>query len=109
MPGKKKSGLKTRTNSSGYREYLDPKTNTWKSTHRRVAEKKLGGLRSGFHVHHIDHNKTNNKKKNLVEVHPKVHGRLHAKSNACLRCGRAGHWARNCWAKTYYDGTPLDD
>jgi len=72
-----------------------------------VAEKKFGELRPGFHVHHLDKDKTNNRASNLVEVHGKVHGRLHADSNACMRCGRSGHWAWNCWAKTFHDGSAL--
>jgi predicted GIY-YIG superfamily endonuclease len=28
---------------------------------------------------------------------------------ACLRCGRAGHWAAGCYAKTDAAGTPLPD
>lgn len=103
--GRKK--LETRTNASGYREYRDPDTGEWRSTHRRAAEKKLGGLRDGFHVHHRDGNKTNNRRENLLEAHPKVHGRLHAHPDACVRCGRVGHWANTCNYKTFWDRTRL--
>lgn len=100
--------LLTRTNTKGYREYLDPDTGEWRSVHRRVAEKKLGRLRPGFHVHHRDGDKSNNRPANLLEAHPKVHGRLHVNPNACLRCGRDGHWANGCYATTYCDGTPIE-
>ena len=32
-----------------------------------------------------------------------------AKKNCCYKCGRSGHYASNCYAKTHYDGTSLDD
>lgn len=63
--------MQTRINDAGYWEYLDPSTGAWKATHRRAAERKLGQLRDGFHVHHLDGDKTNNRHGNLVEVHPK--------------------------------------
>ena len=106
MPGRT---LKTRTNDAGYHEFEDPSTGQWTATHRRVAEKKLGGLRRGFHVHHLDQDKTNNRSRNLVEVHPKVHGTLHTNPDACLRCGRNGHWATACYAKTFKDGSRLKE
>jgi flagellar motility protein MotE (MotC chaperone) len=46
---------------------------------------------------------------NLVEVHPKVHGRLHAGLEVCYLCGREGHWAQNCRYKTYWDGTRIEE
>lgn len=30
-------------------------------------------------------------------------------SDRCLRCGRPGHWARDCFARTEVDGTPIED
>jgi hypothetical protein len=102
-----KGRMQTRINDDGYWEYLDPSTGTWKATHRRAAERKLGRLRPGFHVHHLDGNKLNNRHSNLVEVHPTVHGRLHASPDACLRCGRDSHWAAECYATTFYDGSAL--
>lgn len=99
--------LRTRINADGYREYQDPSTGRWLTTHRAVAARKFGGLRDGFHVHHRDGDKTNNRRANLLEAHPKVHGRLHHEPDACVRCGRAGHWAATCRARTFFDGTPI--
>ena len=67
--------FKIRT-SGGYRQYNSG--NGWKSTHRTVAAKKMGGpIRSGYHVHHVDGNKLNNRPSNLKVVTPSVHGKLH--------------------------------
>lgn len=96
-------------NEGAYQEFADPVTGRWVPTHRRVAEKKFGSLRRGFRVHHLDGNKLNNHPENLVEVHAKVHRRIHAEADVCLRCGRSGHWARACYASTFFDGTPLEE
>jgi hypothetical protein len=101
------SRLRTRINENGYSEFWDSKTQAWVPTHRRAAENKLGDLRPGFHVHHRDGNKSNNQHSNLLEAHPKVHGRLHAHPDACVRCGRDRHWSSSCRAKTFWDGTPI--
>ena len=50
-------GVSTRSRN-GYSQYYDRRSGSWKFTHRRVAEKKLGGrIRLGYEVHHINHNK----------------------------------------------------
>lgn len=50
--------------------------------HRVVMEKKLGRkLRKGEIVHHIDHNKKNNKPSNLQVMTQAQHCRLHFKKN----------------------------
>lgn len=96
---------------NGYVEYLDPKTGQWKSTHRRVLEKRLGSdIIEGKHVHHIDEDKTNNRPGNLVALTPTVHAIIHkSDSNACFRCGRSGHWANSCTYKRDVRGKPIKD
>lgn len=99
--------LKTRINEGGYQEYWSAKESRWVTVHRRVAEKKLGGLRPGFHVHHRDQDKRNNRRSNLLEAHPKVHARLHSHPDVCVRCGRDGHWSTSCRYRTFWDGSPI--
>ena len=69
---------KFRTNSSGYNQH---KTDSgWKSTHRTVAEKKLGGeIFSGYEVHHINGCKTDNRPANLTVVSAAAHHKIHGK------------------------------
>jgi hypothetical protein len=78
--GKSSSSLQTRTNSSGYRQFKDPSSGNWELTHRRVAEKKVGGpILGDRQVHHIDGNKQNNKPSNLKVVNPREHREIHKK------------------------------
>lgn len=79
--GKGKSrSLQTRVNSSGYAQFKDPGTGQWTLTHRRVAEKKLGGkIFSGYEVHHIDGDKRNNRSSNLTVVSKAEHLSIHRK------------------------------
>src|SRR5437899_6005440 len=39
----RKGSLETRVNSSGYQQFKDHHTGSWTLTHRRVAEKLVGG------------------------------------------------------------------
>ena len=79
---KSSKSLQTRVNSSGYKQFKEPKTGKWVLTHRRVAEKKVGGkIYAGFEVHHIDGNKNNNKSSNLTIVTKAQHRRLHGKKS----------------------------
>lgn len=72
------SHLGTRINTSGYAQYKDKRTGQWKLTHRRVAEKIVGGkIFSGCEVHHRDGNKTNNRPSNLTIVSKAEHRRIH--------------------------------
>ena len=77
---RRRRSLKTRVNSGGYRQFKDKKTGKWVLTHRRVAEKKVGGkIYAGREVHHIDGDKTNNKRSNLLVVSKEAHRRIHKK------------------------------
>jgi hypothetical protein len=78
--GGRKRNLQTRTNSSGYQQFKDPHTGQWESTHRRVAEKKVGGqIYPGREVHHIDGDKSNNRPSNLTILSSAQHRRIHRK------------------------------
>jgi hypothetical protein len=77
-PQRAKQALQTRVNKSGYAQFKDPKTRHWTLTHRRVAEKKVGGrIFSGREVHHIDGDKTNNRPSNLTIVSKAEHRAIH--------------------------------
>lgn len=75
---KKGGALPTRVNSGGYAQFRDPNTGQWALTHRRVAEKKVGGrIFPGYEVHHIDGDKTNNRPSNLTIVSKTEHRQIH--------------------------------
>lgn len=75
--GKAKS-LEIRVNKSGYQQFKDPGTGNWTLTHRRVAEKLVGGtIFAGREVHHIDGDRTNNRPSNLRIVSKEEHRRIH--------------------------------
>ena len=74
------SGLSTRT-KNGYAQYYDRYSGSWKFTHRRVAEKKLGGgIRDGYEVHHINQNKRYNRPSNLRVLSRFTYRAIHRKS-----------------------------
>lgn len=91
----------------GYREYLDPKTGLWRTTHRRVLEKKIGPAARALIVHHRDLDRLNNRPGNLVGLTGPMHTRIHEQPAACFRCGRTGHRAKTCRAKTDYQGRDI--
>lgn len=75
-----KRSLTTRTNSSGYQQFKDPRTGQWVLTHRRVAEKMVGGkIYPGREVHHIDGDRNNNRPSNLAILSSAQHRRIHRK------------------------------
>ena len=81
-------GLSTRTRN-GYSQYYDKRSGSWKFTHRRVAEKKLGGrIRPGYEVHHINHNKKDNRPSNLTVLSKSAHRKVHAKTRPARRSKR---------------------
>lgn len=76
------NSLQTRVNSSGYQQFKDKKTGDWVLTHRRVAEKKVGGkIFKDHEVHHIDGNKNNNRSSNLLVVSKEKHRGIHGKKS----------------------------
>lgn len=76
----RKGPLRTRTNLSGYQQFQDKRTGQWEYTHRRVAEKLVGGkIYPGREVHHIDGDKSNNQPSNLTVVSRAQHTRIHRK------------------------------
>ena len=84
MPAKRPSTsrrtLQTKVNGSGYAQFKDPNSGQWTLTHRRVAEKKVGGrIFDGYEVHHIDGDKRNNRPSNLTIVSPAEHRSIHRK------------------------------
>lgn len=78
--GGRKKSLTTRTNRSGYQQFKDKGTGQWVYTHRRVAEKLVGGaIYPGREVHHIDGDKSNNRRSNLTILSGAQHRRIHRK------------------------------
>ena len=70
------SSFRTRTRN-GYSQYRTS-SGRYKYTHRRVAEKKMGGrIRSGYEVHHRDGNKRNNRPSNLRVMSKSAHRAIH--------------------------------
>ena len=81
-------GVSTRSRN-GYSQYYDRGSGSWKYTHRRVAEKKLGGrIRRGYEVHHINHNKRDNRPSNLTVIPRSVHRAIHSNGSFWSRFKR---------------------
>ena len=63
-------------NKSGYKVFKE--SGKFKSVHKRVIEKKMGGkVWKGFEVHHKDGDKSNNRPSNLVAIKKTTHRRIH--------------------------------
>lgn len=66
----------------------DLKTGYWQNTktrermHRYVWEYYYGDIPKGFHVHHIDGDKSNNDISNLALLTPQAHNKLHVKTRS---------------------------
>jgi hypothetical protein len=73
-----KRPLQTGVTRSGYQTFKDPSTGNWELTHRRVAEKMVGGpIGVGRGVHHIDGDKNNNRRSNLRILSKEAHHEIH--------------------------------
>ena len=73
----RRTGVSTRI-KNGYSQFYDRRSGSWKFTHRRVAEKKLGGsIRPGYEVHHKNHNKRDNRPSNLTVLSKSAHRAVH--------------------------------
>ena len=68
---------------NGYPYYKKDGKKIW--VHRRVAEKKYGKIPKDFVVHHIDKNKINNFRSNLIILHKKDHNRLHKRKTLTIK------------------------
>ena len=89
----RRSTLSTRS-KNGYAQYYSRRSGTWKFTHRRVAEKKLGGrIRSGYEVYHINRDKQDNRPSNLTVVSKSKHEAIHGRG----RKSRPGRFRLKKW------------
>lgn len=89
--------------SVGYfQSYQEGDRPTYKRIHILIAEGVLGKpLPLGAVVHHVDEDKTNNEKTNLVICeNQSYHKLLHARAKAYFACGHAA-WRRCCFCKQY--------
>lgn len=62
---------------NGYKTFVDKTTGRSHFVHRRVAEKAFGPIPPGYHVHHKDHDKHNNRASNLEILSPSEHAKKH--------------------------------
>jgi len=61
-----------------------------KTVHSRVGEKKYGydKIPANFVIHHIDGDKNNNQRYNLILLHRKDHMRIHQKKSLIIKSKR---------------------
>jgi hypothetical protein len=65
-----------------YQQFYSNKEKKWMFSHIRAAQKKYfsgENIPKDFQVHHIDKDRENNKKENLILLHVKDHRELHNK------------------------------
>lgn len=67
---------------------LDEKSGYWQNTktrermHRYVWKHYYGDIPKGFHIHHLDGDKSNNDISNLAMVSPKAHANIHKETRS---------------------------
>ena len=71
----------------GYYQAFRTKDGKKKTIHSRVGEKKYHyeKIPPGFVIHHIDGNKDNNQRYNLIAIHQKDHRRIHVKKTLIIK------------------------
>ncbi|KAF5035701.1 HNH endonuclease [anaerobic digester metagenome] len=63
---------------NGYRQFNSG--SGWQFTHRAAAANKMGGaIKPGYHVHHINGVKTDNRYSNLTVIPASTHAKIHNK------------------------------
>ncbi len=77
--------------AKGYRRVYDPATKRLRMEHDLVWERAHGHIPAGFHVHHINHDKLDNRLENLELLDPLTHKRHHS---GCE--WRDGMWWKPC-------------
>jgi hypothetical protein len=111
--------LYRRVNKAGYEEFLNPRTQGWRSTHRTVAFGVGGHNPKGLCAHHANFTKSDNSPNNLVKMTTDDHARLHQETAAVLsqyaksERGRAKSrdlmsalWADPVWRQKMLDALP---
>jgi hypothetical protein len=77
--------------AKGYSRIYDPATKRLRMEHDLIWERAHGPIPAGFAVHHINHDKLDNRIENLESLDPLTHKRHHS---GCAR--REGVWWKPC-------------
>ena len=79
MTEKEYKGKKVVTNKDGYHKVGRT------SLHRLLYVDYYGHIPRGYHIHHINHIKTDNTKENLIALPERVHAKIHTKAKTLER------------------------
>lgn len=92
--GRPKEGLNGgyKPTEAGYIRIFCKESNRKRFEHNLVWEKAYGPIPEGFHIHHINGIKHDNRIENLECISPKEHKKIHAG----IRKNSYGRWVRNC-------------